>query len=207
MEYIELFVPSLTEAYLEHKVVLVNAMGTGADGDKLVFLWVPDMIKAYLGEEAILEQARSYDLRSAENRQYVLQNLDSLVLKTRQGCGGLGVFIMPDLDKGYRSRLARQLIEQPQVFIAQETLDFSRHLVFDEISGEFEERHVDLRVFAVQNGRGMSPSSPAASPACPRRTAGSPTTRQEDHANRAGWSDNSRDDPGALCLRGSLFLH
>ena len=154
VEDLELFVPGLTEAYLDHKVVLVNALGTGAGDDKLVFLWVPDMIKAYLGEDAILEQARSYDLRSPENRQYVLQNLDSLVLKTRQGYGGLGVFIMPDLDKGYRSRLAQQLIEQPQVFIAQETLDFSRHLVFDEAGGEFEERHVDLRVFAVQNGRG-----------------------------------------------------
>ncbi len=154
VEDLELFVPGLTEAYLNHKVVLVNAMGTGACDDKLVFLWAPDMIKAYLGEEAILEQATSYDLRSPANRQYVLQNLDSLVLKTRQGYGGLGVFIMPDLDKGYRSRLSQQLIEQPQVFIAQETLDFSQHLVFDETSGGFEERYVDLRVFAVQNGHG-----------------------------------------------------
>ena len=154
VEDLELFVPGLTEAYLNHKVVLVNAMGAGAGDDKLVFLWVTDMIKTYLGEEAILEQAMSYDLRSPANRQYVLQNLDRLVLKTRQGYGGLGVFIMPDLDKGYRSRLSQQLIEQPQVFIAQETLDFSQHLVFDESSGEFEERHVDLRVFAVQNGRG-----------------------------------------------------
>ena len=154
VEDMELFVPGLTEAYLDTKVVLVNAPGTGACDDKLVFLWVPDMIKAYLGEENILEQAKSYDLRSPANREYVLQNLDSLVLKTRQGYGGLGVFIMPDLDKGYRSRLSQQLIEQPQVFIAQETLDFSRHLVFDELGGRFEARHVDLRVFAVQNGRG-----------------------------------------------------
>ena len=154
VEDLELFVPGLTKAYLDHKVALVNAMGTGAGDDKLVFLWVPDMIKAYLGEESILEQAQSYDLRSPDNRQYVLQNLESLALKTRQGYGGLGVFIMPDLDKGYRSRLSQQLIEQPLVFIAQETLDFFQHLVFDETSGEFEERHVDLRVFAVQNGRG-----------------------------------------------------
>ena len=111
VEDLELFVPGLTEAYLNHQVVLVNAMGTGACDDKLVFLWVPDMIKAYLGEDAILEQATSYDLRSPANRQYVLQNLDRLVLKTRQGYGGLGVFIMPDLDKGYRSRLSQQLIE------------------------------------------------------------------------------------------------
>ncbi len=99
VEDLDLFVPGLTEAYLDHKVVLVNAMGTGACDDKLVFLWVPDMIKEYLGEEAILEQAASYDLRSPANRQYVLPNLDSLVLKTRQGYGGLGVFIMPDLEK------------------------------------------------------------------------------------------------------------
>ena len=154
VEDLEVFVPGLTEAYLDHKVVLVNALGTGACDDKLMFLWVPDMIEHYLGEPAILDQATSYDLRSPENREYVLQNLDRLVLKTRQGYGGLGVFILPDLDKGYRSRLAQQLIEQPQVFIAQETLDFSQHLVFDELSGEFDERYVDLRVFAVQNGRG-----------------------------------------------------
>ena len=154
VEDLELFVPGLTEAYLNHKVVLVNAMGTGACDDKLVFLWVPDMIERYLGEPAILDQAVSYDLRSPTNREYVLQNLDNMVLKTRQGYGGLGVFILPDLDKGYRSRLAQQLIEQPQVFIAQETLDFSQHIVFDESSGEFEERYVDLRVFAVQNGQG-----------------------------------------------------
>ena len=154
VEDLELFVPGLTDAYLNHKVVLVNAMGTGACDDKLVFLWVPDMIERYLGESAILDQAVSYDLRSPTNREYVLQNLDNMVLKTRQGYGGLGVFILPDLDKGYRSRLAQQLIEQPQVFIAQETLDFSQHIVFDESSGEFEERYVDLRVFAVQNGHG-----------------------------------------------------
>ena len=154
IEDLELFVPGLTEAYLNHKVVLVNALGTGACDDKLVFLWVPDMIRDYLGETPILEQAVSYDLRCAENRQYVLQNLEHLVLKTRQGYGGLGVFIMPDLGLMYPNRLAQQLIEQPQVFIAQETLDFSQHLVFDDSTAEFGERYVDLRVFAIQNGNG-----------------------------------------------------
>jgi uncharacterized circularly permuted ATP-grasp superfamily protein len=54
----------------------------------------------------------------------------------------------------YHNRLAKQLIEQPQAFIAQETLDFSQHIVFDELSGKFEDRYVDLRVFAVQDGQG-----------------------------------------------------
>ena len=154
VEDLELFVPGLTEAYLNHKVVLVNAMGTGAADDKLVFLWVPEMIKKYMGEQAILDQAVSYDLRSPSSRQFVLQNLERLVLKTRQGYGGMGVFIMPDLGGVYRNRLTQQVIEQPQGFIAQETLDFSQHLVFDEMRGVFEERYVDLRVFAIQNGEG-----------------------------------------------------
>ncbi len=154
VEDLDMFVPGLMEAYLNRKVVLVNAMGTGAVDDKLVFLWVPDMIKSYLGEDPILEQAVSYDLRSPTERQYVLQNLDNLVLKIRQGYGGLGVYIMPDLGGMYRNRLARQVIEQPQTFIAQETLDFSKHVVFDEESGRLQERYVDLRVFATQNGNG-----------------------------------------------------
>ena len=151
---LDLFVPGLMDAYLNHKVVMVNAVGTGAADDKLVFLWAPDMIRAYTGEEPILEQAKSYDLRVSANRQYVLENLDSLVLKTRQGYGGLGVYIMPDLGSSYRSRLSQQLIEQPQAFVAQETLDFSQHLVLDESQGEFQQRYVDLRVFAIQNGYG-----------------------------------------------------
>jgi uncharacterized circularly permuted ATP-grasp superfamily protein len=154
VEDIEMFVPGLTDAYLQKKVVLINAMGTGAGDDKLVFLWVPEMIKQYLGEEPILSQAVSYDLRTPEARQYVLQNLDSLVLKTRQGYGGLGVFIMPDQGDIYRTRLTQQLLEQPQAFIAQETLDFSNHLIFDETDSSFGERYIDLRVFAVQNGDG-----------------------------------------------------
>ena len=107
-----------------------------------------------MAEEPILDQAISYDLRSPSQRQYVLENLDDLVLKTRQGYGGLGVFIMPDMDSAYRNRLAEQLIERPQAFIAQETLDFSRHLVFDDLGGEFQERYVDLRVFAILGGDG-----------------------------------------------------
>ena len=61
---------------------------------------------------------------------------------------------MPDLGPTYRTRLTQQLIEQPQAFIAQETLDFSKHLVFDDVTGDYEERYVDLRVFAIQDGNG-----------------------------------------------------
>ena len=160
VEDLEIFVPGLTDAYLEGKVALVNGMGTSAADDKLVFQWVPEMIRHYLGEEPVLDQAVSYDLRYAESRHYVIQNLDRMVIKTRQGYGGLGVYVMPDLDEESRTQLGRRIVEQPRMFVAQETLDFSRHLIFDDETGEFEDRYIDLRVFAVQNGRGETTAFP-----------------------------------------------
>ena len=154
VEDLDLFVPGLREAYLEGKVVLVNGIGTGAADDKLVFLWVPDMIERYLGEAPVLEQAKSYNLGDAESRRYTLDNLDSLVIKTRQGYGGLGVFVMPDLGEGYKSRVASNILQNPLMFIAQETLDFSQHMVFNDQARALEPQHIDLRVFAVQSGDG-----------------------------------------------------
>ena len=154
VEDLDLFVPGLREAYLDGKVVLVNGIGTGAADDKLVFLWVPQMIERYLGETPVLEQARSYNLADADSRRFVLENLDQLVIKTRQGYGGLGVFVMPDLGEGYKARVANNILQNPLMFIAQETLDFSQHMVFNEHVGSLEPHHIDLRVFAVQNGDG-----------------------------------------------------
>lgn len=151
---LELFVPGLTEAYKRNKVVLVNAMGTGVADDKLVFLWVPEMIRRYLGKEPILEHAKSYNLLEAESRRFALRNVESLVFKVREGYGGLGVYIMPELGQAHRQTLTQQVIEKPQAFIAQETLDFSRHVSFDEMTGALEERYIDLRVYAVQDGKG-----------------------------------------------------
>ncbi len=154
VEDLDLFVPGLREAYLDGKVVLVNGIGTGAADDKLVFLWVPQMIERYLGESPVLEQARSYNLADAEERRFTLENLDNLVIKTRQGYGGLGVFVMPDLGEAYKSRVTSNILQNPLMFIAQDTLDFSQHMVFNDQTRSLEPHHVDLRVFAVQSGDG-----------------------------------------------------
>jgi uncharacterized circularly permuted ATP-grasp superfamily protein len=154
VEDLDLFVPGLGEAYLNGKVVLVNGIGTGAADDKLVFIWVPQMIERYLSQAPVLEQARSYNPGDVESRRYVLENLENLVVKTRQGYGGLGVYVMPDLGEGYKARVANSILQNPLMFIAQETLDFSQHMVFNELVPGLEPRHVDLRVFAVQSGDG-----------------------------------------------------
>ena len=154
VEDLDLFVPGLGEAYLDGRVALVNGMGTGAADDKLVFLWVPDMIEKYLGETPVLQQAQAYNMADAESRRYALENLDNLVVKTRQGYGGLGVFVMPDLGEGYKARVTNNILQNPLMFIAQETLDFSQHMVFNGQVPTLEPRHIDLRVFAVQSGDG-----------------------------------------------------
>jgi carboxylate-amine ligase len=82
-------------------------------------------------------------------------NLDNLVLKTRDGYGGLGVYILPDLPTNERSEACRAMLERPDAFIAQEMLEFSRHLVYDDEVGWFNERYVDLRVYAVQDANGI----------------------------------------------------
>ena len=154
VEDLDLFVPGLGDAYLNGKVVLVNGIGTGAADDKLVFLWVPDMIRRYLGTEAILAQATSYNPADPDSRRFMLENLENLVIKTRQGYGGLGVFVMPDLGEGYKARIVNNILQNPLSFIAQETLDFSQHMVFNGETRSLEPHHVDLRVFAVQSGDG-----------------------------------------------------
>ena len=152
VEDLDIFVPGLGEAYLDGKVVLVNGIGTGAADDKLVFMWVPEMIERYLGETPILRQAPSYNLQDPESRRFVTENLDDMVVKARQGYGGTSVFVMPDLGPTHRARVAQSILEEPDVFIAQETLDFSNHMVFNDTNGMLEPRHIDLRVFAIQDG-------------------------------------------------------
>ena len=154
VEDLEMFVAGLREAYLDGKVALVNAVGSGAADDKLAFRWVPDMVESYLGETPILEQARTYNPQDPAERIHILENLETLVIKARQGYGGLGVHVMPDLGAADRARVERDILERPDLFIAQETMDFSDHMVFNERTGAMGRRNVDLRVFAVQNGRG-----------------------------------------------------
>ena len=154
VEDLDIFVPGLRDAYLDGKVALVNGLGTGAADDKLVFMWVPEMIEKYLGETPALGQAPSYNLQDPESRRFVMDNLDDLVVKVRQGYGGTGVYVMPDLGPERRTQVAQGILEDPDAYIAQDTLDFSKHMVFNDATGALEPRHIDLRVFAIQDGNG-----------------------------------------------------
>ena len=154
VEDLDTFVPGLRQAYKEGRVALANAMGSGAADDKLVFMWVPEMIRRYLGEEPILRQPESHNLLDENSRAYVLDHIDELVVKSRGGYGGFGVAIGPELSEAELAKMRSLLTERPEEYIGQRMIDFSKHLVLDRAAGGFAERHIDLRVFSLQNARG-----------------------------------------------------
>jgi uncharacterized circularly permuted ATP-grasp superfamily protein len=132
------------------RLAVVNALGNGVADDKLVHAHVEDMVRFYLREEPLIRSVPTYDLAEAEVLEEVLDRLAELVVKPRSAYGGEGVFIgpagtSPDLDA-----VRRVLRAEPERWIAQETVFFSRHPTV--IDGELQPRHVDLRAFVTFDG-------------------------------------------------------
>jgi carboxylate-amine ligase len=136
---------ALIEAVRAGTLSLANALGNGVADDKAMYAYVPRFIEYYLGERPLLEQVPTYQCAEPDQLAHVLQRLDQLVLKPVDGYGGLGVLIGPHASDAELGR-ARSLIEQqPERWIAQETVQLSTH---PTLSGSrLRPRHVDLRVF------------------------------------------------------------
>ena len=143
-------VPGLLHAYKLGNVALVNAPGTGVADDKSVYAYVPDMIRYYLGEEAILSNVETYLCRRPKDLEYTLDNLDNLVVKRVGESGGYGMLIGPHATPKEREEYAVHLRANPADFISQPVLALSRAPCL--IQNNFEPRHVDLRPF-VLHGR------------------------------------------------------
>ena len=143
--------PELEDLYLASKVNIVNALGVGVADDKAVFPYVPAMIERYLEEKPLLKNVRTLSPAEPEERQEVLDRLDELVLKPREGAGGQGILIGPEAAREDLERARRDLKKNPTNFVAQESLDFSTHIVGEPFSGadEFEEAYIDLRAFVL----------------------------------------------------------
>ncbi len=140
-------VPGLFHAYRLGRVTLVNAPGTGVADDKSVYVYVPDMIRYYLGEEPILANVETYMCRDPKGLEYTLDNLDRLVVKTVGGSGGYGMLVGPHATPGERAEYADRIRENPANFISQPTLDIScAPCLTDEGAAP---RHVDLRPFVL----------------------------------------------------------
>lgn len=140
-------VPGLLHAYKRGNVALANAPGTGVADDKSVYVYVPEMVRYYLGEEPILSNVDTYMCRRPEDLEYTLDNLQDLVVKRVGESGGYGMLIGPHSTLEEREEYAKQVRANPPDFISQPVLALSRAPCL--IDGQFEPRHVDLRPFVL----------------------------------------------------------
>jgi len=140
-------VPGLMEVYQHGHVALANAPGTGVADDKAVYAYVPDIIKYYLGEDPIIRNVPTYACWRPDDLQYVLENLDKLVVKAVNESGGYGMLVGPHASQAEREEFATRLKAKPRNYIAQPTLALSRVPVL--VDDHFEGRHVDLRPYIL----------------------------------------------------------
>jgi uncharacterized circularly permuted ATP-grasp superfamily protein len=143
-------VPGIMKAYRAGNVCLANAPGTGVADDKVVYAYVPDIIQYYLGEEPFIPNVPTYLCWRDEDRAYVLDNLETMVVKAANESGGYGMLVGPDSTREEREEFARRIKARPRNYIAQPALMLSRAPVI--VDDHFEGRHVDLRPYILHGG-------------------------------------------------------
>ena len=140
-------IPNLMGAYRAGNVAVLNAFGNGVADDKGIYYFVPKMIRYYLGEEPILSNAPTYLPFFQEDRKYVLEHMDTLVVKDVAEAGGYGVVFGSKLTSQELENLKQTVAAQPRRFIAQEVIDFQDLPIME---GDAEvERKADLRAFVL----------------------------------------------------------
>lgn len=140
-------VPHIMDAYRAGNVAIINAPGNGVADDKGIYYFVPKMIKYYLGEEPILKNAPTYLPFYEEDRKYVLDNLEKLVVKDVSEAGGYGVVFGRDMSSEELEKWRKLITEESRRFIAQEVIDFIDLPVVD--GEETVMRKADLRAFVL----------------------------------------------------------
>jgi uncharacterized circularly permuted ATP-grasp superfamily protein len=140
-------VPGIFEAYRAGNVTLANAPGTGIADDKSIYPYVPDMIRFYLGEEALLPNVPTWRCGEADELAYVLSHLPELVVKEARGSGGYGMLIGPAATRAELDDFGGRLRARPDAYIAQPTLALSTCPTLT--SAGVAPRHVDLRPFVL----------------------------------------------------------
>jgi uncharacterized circularly permuted ATP-grasp superfamily protein len=140
-------IPGVIQAYLQGRVALANAPGTGVADDKAIYRYADKIIKYYLDQDPIIPNVPTYVCADESDRAYVLDHLAELVVKATDGAGGYGMLIGPHSSATERSDFAQRIRKNPRGYIAQPTLSLSR--VPTIIDDHFEGRHVDLRPYVL----------------------------------------------------------
>jgi uncharacterized circularly permuted ATP-grasp superfamily protein len=140
-------IPGIFDVYKKGKVALANAPGTGVADDKVIYAYVPRIIKYYLGEEPIIDNVKTYICNEPDDLKYVLENIGDLVVKEANEAGGYGMLIGPKSTKEEQENFKKYILANPRNYIAQPTISLSRVpcLIDDHAEG----RHVDLRPYIL----------------------------------------------------------
>ena len=140
-------IPGIIHAYRTGGVNICSAPGCGIADDKAIYIYVPEMIKFYLGEMPILENVETWRCEKDDELKFVLENIKNLVVKEVDGSGGYGMLIGPKSTKKTIEQFSLKLKNNPKGYIAQPTLDLSSSptLIDNEITG----RRVDLRPYCL----------------------------------------------------------
>jgi uncharacterized circularly permuted ATP-grasp superfamily protein len=141
-------VPGLMRAWRAGKVAIANAPGSGVADDKVIYAYVPEMIRYYLGEKPKVRSVPTYLCHREEDREHVLKHLDKLVVKPANESGGYGIMVGPHVDAATRKKFAKLIEKNPRNYIAQPTLKLSTAPTC--VDGGIEPRHLDLRPFILQ---------------------------------------------------------
>ncbi len=150
----KLGVAGLINAYRKGNVALANAIGTGVADDKVIYSFVPDIIRYYLGEDPIIDNVETWLASNPKHLKYILENLESLVVKAANESGGYGMLVGPHSTLEEREKFAEMIVANPRNYIAQPTISLSRHPSFFNDS-EIAPCHIDLRPYVLY---GKSPS-------------------------------------------------
>ena len=140
-------IPGIFDVYKKGKVALANAPGTGVADDKVIYAYVPRIIKYYLGEEPIIDNVKTYICSEPADLKFVLENIGDLVVKEANEAGGYGMLIGPKSTKEEQENFKKYILANPRNYIAQPTISLSRVpcLIDDHAEG----RHVDLRPYIL----------------------------------------------------------
>jgi uncharacterized circularly permuted ATP-grasp superfamily protein len=144
-------VRGVMRAWSKGNVGIANAPGSGVADDKVVYAFVPEIIRYYLGQEPILANVPSYLCMYEDQREYVLNNLDKLVVKPANESGGYGMLIGPRSTPEERAQFAGLIRANPRNYMAQPTLDISTAPTL--VDGQLAPRHLDLRPFVLQSDK------------------------------------------------------
>jgi uncharacterized circularly permuted ATP-grasp superfamily protein len=140
-------VPGVVEAYRAGNVSLANSIGTGVADDKVMYYFVPRMIKYYLNQEPILPNVPTYLASEEKDMTYIMEHLPELVVKAANEAGGYGMLVGPHATKDEIEKFRRRIKADPRNYIAQPTLALSRAPCY--LDGKFEGRHIDLRPYIL----------------------------------------------------------